>query len=85
MIEREKLLKKIQMGKFSEWELHIFLDTHPDNIEALNKFEAVKAKNKKLTEEYERKYAPICEPINEHNRFAWISSPWPWENGEVEE
>ena len=85
MTEREKLLKKIQMGKFSEWELQIFLDTHPNNTEAINKLDALKEKNKKLVEEYENKYTPICEPINKNNRFSWISSPWPWENGEVDE
>ena len=85
MTEREKLLRKIQMGKFSEWEYHIFLDTHPENTDAIKKLEHLKSKNKKLVEEYESKYAPIKEPVNENNRFSWISSPWPWENGEVDE
>ena len=85
MTEREKLFNKIQMGKFAQWEYQIFLDTHPDNEEAIRKFEQLKNKTKKLIDEYESKYAPIIEPVNEKNRFSWISSPWPWENENGEE
>jgi len=83
MTEREKLLRKIQTSKFVMWELHIFLDTHPNNREVIMRYENEKKKCEKLMEEYENKYGPIKEPKNETNRFSWISSPWPWENEEV--
>lgn len=34
MSEQERLLRRIRAWQFSEWELHIFLDTHPNDCEA---------------------------------------------------
>lgn len=82
MTDREKMLRRIQIGKFVQWELHIFLDTNPDNREALERLEIETKKNQKLVEEFECKYGPLREPTGDNNRFLWISSPWPWENEE---
>ena len=37
MNEQERLLRQLSAYKFSSWELHIFLDTHPGNCEAARK------------------------------------------------
>ena len=35
----------------------------------------------KLTNEYERKYGPLClaSPSNDVYPYAWVKCPWPWE------
>jgi len=39
MNEQEKLMQKINSYQFSMWELHIFLDTHPNDCRAAQKLE----------------------------------------------
>ena len=79
MTEQEKWMRQISAYSFSAWELHIFLDTHPDNCEAAKKQAEVQAKLKELTEKYEAKYGPINETSRDASRWAWITEPWPWE------
>ena len=75
MSEQERLLRRIRAWQFSEWELHIFLDTHPNDCEAAKKLKECRAKTAALVKEYEAAYG----------RWAWITGPWPWETGEEDE
>lgn len=79
MTEQEKLMRQISAYGFAAWELHIFLDTHPDNCDAAKKLAAAQAKQKALTEQYEAKYGPINETNRNTSRWAWVTGPWPWE------
>ena len=85
MTEQSRLLKKISAYKFSAWELHIFLDTHPDNCEAAKKLERTRKMVAELTAQYEAKYGPIAETNEQTSRWGWITGPWPWENGTEED
>ena len=38
MSEQERLMRQINAYQFSAWELHMFLDTHPNNCEAAKRF-----------------------------------------------
>ena len=84
MNEQEKLMRQIYAYKFSAWELHIFLDTHPNNCDAAKMLDEVQAKADALTEQYESTYGPLHETTSTANRWAWITNPWPWDVG-VEE
>ena len=42
MTEREKLMKQLQMYHFAAIDAGLFLDTHPNDKEALNYFNKVK-------------------------------------------
>lgn len=79
MTMREKLMRQISAYGFAAWELHIFLDTHPDNCDAAKKLAETEVKQKKLIETYEASYGPINETSRDASRWAWISDPWPWE------
>lgn len=79
MTEQEALRRRICAAEFAAWELHLFLDTHPDNAEAARKLEEYRAKGARLRKEYEEKYGPIGELMTEVSRWAWITDPWPWE------
>ena len=80
MSEQERLLRQLSAYKFSSWELHIFLDTHPGNCEAAYKKAEIEKKIEELTQQYESKYGPLMENPQNNSRWAWISGPWPWEN-----
>ena len=72
-------MQKITAHRFSAWELHIFLDTHPNNCMAVEKLKECQKTIQTLTKEYEEKYGPILEKSNQTSRWAWITDPWPWE------
>jgi spore coat protein JB len=79
MTEQTKLQRQISAYGFAAWELHIFLDTHPDNCAAAQKLEETEQKQKALIDQYEAEYGPILETSRSTSRWAWVSGPWPWE------
>jgi spore coat protein JB len=85
MTDQEKLMRQIYAAKFSAWELHIFLDTHPDNCDAAKMLNETQDKIAALTEQYESQYGPLHETSETTSRWAWITDPWPWDIGEGED
>lgn len=79
MTDKEKSMRQIAAYDFAQWELHTFLDTHPNACDAARKLAEVEAKKKVLIEKYESKYGPIEETSKDTNRWAWVAGPWPWE------
>lgn len=79
MSEQERLMRQISAHSFSAWELHIFLDTHPNNCLAAQKLKECQQTVKALTKQYEDLYGPINETSQNTSRWAWITGPWPWE------
>ena len=87
MNEREKLLKRIAAEDFAVIELHMFMDSHPNNKEAAMKLKEHDMKSQMLRKEFEETYGPLMANQIQANRWAWISDPWPWdadcENGDL--
>ena len=48
MNEQQRLLRRIRAYQFSLWELHMFLDTHPNNCEAAKKMEEYRARTEEM-------------------------------------
>ena len=82
MSERERLLKRLSSYDFAAAELHIYLDTHPDDIAAADALSSYESKGELLRREYEEKFGPLTGMNENGNRWAWISDPWPWDNME---
>ena len=55
MNERNKLLKKLSAAQFAVWELHLYLDTHPCDQNAVALCKKHEAEERKKREEDERK------------------------------
>lgn len=83
MTKREALLKKISTYQFAAHDLQLYLDTHPDDIDTMEKMNRFKKAAKPLIEEYESKYGPLTKKSEDGNRWAWIKAPWPWESEEM--
>jgi spore coat protein JB len=79
MNERERLLRKIAAVDFAIVDLHLFLDSHPNNETATQKVAEYEAKSKTLRAEFEEKFGPLMSSNLDANRWAWISNPWPWD------
>lgn len=80
-MNREKLLNKLTMLDFMATDLHLYLDTHPCDEEAINKYnETIKEAND-VRCEYEDLFGSLCSfrSVSNEKRFNWIDSPWPWQ------
>lgn len=73
------LRRKLSAMRFACWELHLFLDTHPNNCDAARRLEEYRQRLARATKEYEEQFGPLCELSTETSRWAWINGPWPWE------
>lgn len=78
-MEREHLLKQLTVLDFMAVDLCMFLDTHTDNREALEKYNSVIMQADQIRAEYEKKYGPLCSyrSLNK-NCWQWPEDPWPW-------
>lgn len=78
--EKEELLTAIGESSFMMHDLNLYLDVHPEDMDALNKFSMYREKTNQLITNYERKYGPICVKGDVPNRipFAWEENNWPW-------
>lgn len=79
MNSREELLNHIASYDFAIVELHLFLDTHPNNNAVASKIDEYISKSNSLKREFERKYGPLNAMDKGANSWAWISNPWPWD------
>ena len=86
MTERERLLRRLSAAQFAAWELNVFLDTHPNNAEAIARYKAYKRTAEELKSQFEAKFGPLMAS-NLYNDvyFDWVNNPWPWDvEGECE-
>ena len=79
MSEEQLLRKRYYAAQFPVWEVHLFLDTHPNNKEAAPRLEEHQGRAAQLNREFEEKYGPIGEMGPSTSRWAWVSGPWPSE------
>ena len=72
MNERERLLKRLSSYDFAVTELHIYLDTHPDDKSAAKALADYEDKSRTLRREFEEKFGSLT-PDDTGNRWAWIA------------
>lgn len=78
--EREAMLAQWQQYNFALVDLNLYLDTHPNDQEALNLFKKYKDIKRQITDKYEKKYGPLTFTGDiSTSSWNWINSPWPWE------
>ncbi len=66
-------------------ELNLYLDTHPDDCEALEEFRKCRSEFLRLKDEYVACGGTwTVTDSGCGDRWDWIDSPWPWEYREEE-
>lgn len=79
-------LQRLQALGFAAHELGLYLDTHPDDEEALDLFRSYAAMAQQARAEYEAKFGPLqMLAAGENGTYNWLRGPWPWEFGASEE
>ncbi len=81
MSERAALLRKYNAYAFAAYDWNLYLDTHPNDREAIAMFRKMTDKAEMLKNEYQSKYGPLTASASKDNeRWNWIDNPWPWDN-----
>ena len=73
MTKRETMLRRLSAAQFTQWELHLYLDTHPSDLQALALFRKCDARYRALRSEHAALDATGAE---------WLKDPWPWDTEE---
>ena len=73
-------LTELQCMSFALQELALYLDTHRDDTEAFELYQAYQKANAKARMIYEEKYGPLNHmSVQNKGQYAWLNDPWPWE------
>ena len=60
-------------------ELHLYLDTHPEDGEAFALLQKMLALADEAKRRYTAKYGPLCPAdLARSKSFDWLECPWPW-------
>lgn len=80
MMDRDALLNRLTILDFMAVDLHLYLDTHEDDKEAIEKYNNIVMEADDVRCKYEKMYGPLCSYRSMSKEpFTWIDDPWPWE------
>ncbi|MCD7853048.1 MAG: spore coat protein CotJB [Oscillospiraceae bacterium] len=72
-------LGELMALQFATRELHLYLDTHPDDTEAFEMLKEMLNLFAEARRRYVKQYGPLVpEDLAESETFTWLSDPWPW-------
>ena len=78
-LKPDTMLSQIQTLCFAIQELALYLDTHRDDREALEVYQAYQ----KMYHNARQQYVQACGPLNHmsptEGEYRWLDDPWPWE------
>ena len=73
-------LSEVQDLAFAGQELALYLDTHPEDTEALELYRQYQQLYQKVSQAYEREKRPLNHAApGQGDTYAWLDDPWPWE------
>lgn len=79
-IAKNNLMQLINEVSFALDDVGLFLDTHPNNEEALMYYQKYRMQREHAIKEYETNYGPVTKyRVYSNDNWTWIKEPWPWE------
>ena len=73
-------LSELMALDFAAHDLSLYLDTHPDDMEAFETYKDLLSLAEEGKARYTKLYGPICKSdLAKMSRYTWLSAPWPWE------
>ena len=71
---------QMQAIGFALQELALYLDTHPEDCEALELYRAYQKMHHDMMMHYSEECRPLSHSIPVTDRkYTWVCDPWPWE------
>lgn len=97
MPDKAQLLKEINESSFAVNDITLYLDTHPQDMDALQFFQTHRAKRKAAMQEFESNFYPLTVDCIENlnppsstdsnysgtTHWTWSDGPAPWEGGTI--
>ena len=81
MTEQTKALMRVQTYGFALDEAILFLDTHPDNREAIEYYKKVQTDYDNAVKLYTTKFGPLeAKQVRNHTEWEWVKGCMPWES-----
>ena len=80
-LSRQQLMKRVMLAGFACVDASLYLDTHPDDAEALSYFKEHNRIYQEAVEEYSKTYGPLTIAHAHHcdAYWNWVNQPWPWQ------
>ncbi|UUZ80605.1 spore coat protein CotJB [Paenibacillus sp. P26] len=74
-------LEELQAADFVLVELTLYLDTHPDDIQAIQQYNLCAQKRMQLAHQFQLEYGPLMHFGHSFSRhpWQWWEGPWPWQ------
>lgn len=79
--EYYRKLEELQQHDFVLVELTLYLDTHPNDMQAIQQFNQTAQQRKQLAYHFEMEYGPLLQYGHSYSRYPWqwSQAPWPWQ------
>ncbi|GGG54787.1 spore coat protein CotJB [Paenibacillus radicis (ex Gao et al. 2016)] len=76
-----KLLHELQAIDFVLVELNLYLDTHPNDVNAIQQYNHCAQVRQQIAHHYEARYGPLKNFGQSYSGtpFQWVDTPWPWQ------
>lgn len=81
MDSRCMMEKQLSAAQFAVWEIHLFLDTHPNDEDALSAYNQYLKRYEELHKTYTEKFGALsAQNTTVGNTWQWVDAPWPWDS-----
>lgn len=78
--DKNAVMSKIYELGFALVETMLYLDTHPNDQEAINYYSEIKEKYSQCMKKYSDYYGPLnITHMGNDNYWMWVATPFPWE------
>lgn len=81
-MNREMLLNELTSLDFIAVDMGLYLNTHPDEAEAIAAYNKVIAAADAVRTKYEAEFGPLCSfrsYAENRKNWQWKNDPWPWQ------
>lgn len=80
MTEQQNMMRRLQVQSFAIDDIKLFLDTHPDDRQAMEYYQKYRHLRQQTMNNYVKQFGPVTpDQVEGTDRWTWIDTPWPWE------
>ncbi|MTT31249.1 spore coat protein CotJB [Terrilactibacillus sp. BCM23-1] len=74
-------LEVIQSIDLALVELNLYMDTHPNDLNALKQFNSLTKQSLELKQKFEAQFGPLMHFGRSYSEYPWKwkEAPWPWQ------
>lgn len=76
-----ELLGRLQELDFVLLELNLYLDTHPNDLQAIEQFNQLTRDRMQVAHHFQLLYGPLQNFGHAYSKYPWewSKAPWPWQ------